>query len=172
MVAGEAISLTVDRGLHPPQRRRESRLVEWRSCTQAQRHWSASGNQALQLRRQYPQAIEGGEGEGLTTRGHWTTVTRWNEWRRVCVRCSAQHYLAVSDHDEPRATVNRFAPHHTRIVQPRQSDRASAGERRAQRKPLQGRLHELRRPYRRSTRCSVSRVFIAISPTFSPQPRT
>src|SRR5215211_6703398 len=66
--------------LHPPQRRRESRLVECRSDSQAQRHWSASCNQPFQLRRQYAQAIEGGEGEDLTTCGHWTTVTRWNRW--------------------------------------------------------------------------------------------
>ena len=62
---------------HPPQRTREPRLVEGRSDSQAQRHWSASCSQALQFRRQYPQAIEGGEGEGLTTRGHRTAVTRW-----------------------------------------------------------------------------------------------
>src|SRR5262249_24546752 len=68
---------------HPPQRRRESRLVERRSDAQAQRHWSASCNQALQLRSEYPQAIKGCEGEGLTTCGHWTAVTRWNGWRRV-----------------------------------------------------------------------------------------
>jgi hypothetical protein len=42
---------------HPPQRRRESRLVECRSDAQAQRHWSASCHQALKLRSQYPSVI-------------------------------------------------------------------------------------------------------------------
>ena len=155
---------------HPPQRRRESRLVECRSDSQAQRHWSASCNQALQLRRQYPQAIEGGEGEGLTTCGHWTAVTRWNRWRCVCVHCRAQRDLALLDHDEPRTTVTGLAPHHARIEQPRQPDRAASGERRPQRKPLERHLHELRGPYRQSTPGFVGVVFIniAVSPTFSP----
>src|SRR6478672_5788941 len=131
MVAVEPISLTPRPGpcpsigrssashaLHPPQRRRESRLVECRSDAQAQRHWSASCNQALQLRRQYPQAIEGAEGEGLTTCGHWTAVTWWNRWRRVCVHCPARDHLAVLDHQEPRTTVSGLAPHHARIEQP------------------------------------------------------
>src|SRR4030095_8805166 len=78
---------------HPPQRRRESRLVECRSDAQAQRHWSARCNQALQLRGQYPQAIEGAEGEGLTTCGHWTVIARWNRWRDVCVHRRGQRYL-------------------------------------------------------------------------------
>src|SRR6476661_8595988 len=118
MVAVEPISLTPRPGpcpsisrpsashaSHPPQRRRESRLVECRSDAQAQRHWSASCNQALQLRSQYPQTIEGGEGEDLTTCGHWTAIARWNRRRCVCVRCRAPRYLALLDHDEPCATV-------------------------------------------------------------------
>src|SRR6188508_3097281 len=149
MVAVEPISLTPRPGpcpsisrpsaghaSHPPQRRRESRLVESRSDAQAQRHWSASGNQALQLRRQYPQAIEGAEGEGLTTCGYWTAVTRWNRRRRVCVHGAAQHDLAVLDHYEPRTTVTGLVPHQARIEQPRQPDRAASGERRPQREPL------------------------------------
>jgi hypothetical protein len=34
-----------------------------RAASQAQRHWSAGSNQALQLRHQDPQAIERGEGD-------------------------------------------------------------------------------------------------------------
>src|SRR5262245_13276663 len=156
--------------LHPPQRRRESRLVEWRSESQAQRHWSASGNQALQLRRQYPQAIEGGEGENLTTCGHWTAIARWDRWRCVCVHCRAQRDLALLDHDEPRTTVAGLAPHQARVGQPRQPDRAAPGECCTQREPLERQLHELRGPYRQSTPGFVGIVFIniAASPTFSP----
>src|SRR5687768_18342732 len=107
MVAVEPISLPLRPGpSHPPQRRRKSRLVECRADAQAQRHWSASGNQALQLRRQYPQAIEGGDREGLTTCGDSTTVTRWNRWWCVCVNCRAQRDLALLDHDETRTTVS------------------------------------------------------------------
>src|SRR6478735_2185790 len=106
--------VAVETTLHPPQRRRESRLVEGRSDSQAQRHWSASCSQALQLRRQYPQAIEGGEGEGLTTCAHGTAIAGWNRWRgvrvhgrarRVLSGCPCPPDLAVLDHDEPCARV-------------------------------------------------------------------
>src|SRR3954466_13438719 len=99
---------------HPPQRRRESRLVERGSGARAQRHWSASCNQPLQLCCQYPQAIEGREREGLATCGHWTAVTWWDRRRCICVGCCAQHDLAVLDRDEPRTTVTGLAPHHAR----------------------------------------------------------
>src|SRR6185312_8150 len=102
-------------------------LVECRSDAQAQRHWCASCNQALQLRRQYPQTIERGYGEGFTTCGDWTTGTWWNRWRCACVHGRAQRDLAVLDHDEPRTPVTGLAPDHARIEQPRQPDRAASG---------------------------------------------
>src|SRR5690349_14194840 len=96
MVAAEAISS------YPPQRRRESRVGECRAGTQAQRHRTAGCGQALQFGRQYPQPIEGGEGEGLTALGHWTSVARWNRRHCICVDCPARHDLALLDRDEPR----------------------------------------------------------------------
>src|SRR5262249_60479691 len=147
------------------------RLVECRAGAQSERHWRASGNQALQLRRQYPQAIEGGEGESLTMCTDWTTVTWRNRRRCACVHGRVQPDLALLDHDEPRTTVTGLAPHHARIGQPRQPDRAASGERRPHRKPLEGNLHELRRPYRQTRTRVVGIVFlnVAVAPTFSPQ---
>src|SRR4029434_4389872 len=111
------------------------------------------------------------EGEGLTACGHWTAITRWNRWRRVCVHCPAQHHLAVLDHNEPRTTVTGLAPYHARIEQPRQPDRAASGERRPQGEPLQRPLHELRGPDRHTTTRIVGIGFIdvAVSSTFSPE---
>ena len=91
-----------------------------------------------------------------------------------CLRpLPAQHDLAVLDHNEPRTSATGLAPHHARIDQPGQPDRAASGERRPQREPLEGHLNELLGPPREATTRFVGIVFInvAVSPPFPPQAR-
>ena len=108
-------------------------------------------------RRQFPRGVAGphlGEPPQLTLEeplaagGNRTGLGARHGRRRIVSDVGALRDLAVLHDDESCARGAGLGPDHAGLDEPRQPDRTAPRERATEREPLQGALHELRRPCR------------------------